>query len=663
MSSPNALREHWILLVLLFLGLLIYLPGLSGGYILDDFGNLVENTAFAPVTLHAHFWAAIWSSGSGPTDRPLSMLTFALQDWFTGLAPWPLKLVNVLIHAANGFLVFRLTRAVLGFIWRDRHGIATTSSISPWLIGPSTLALLITAAWLLTPIQLTAVLYVIQRMESLSALFVLGGLLLYWQGRMRLLNGQAGGWWRILAGLLGGTTLAVLAKETGVMLPVYAFLLEWLVLRGRVSAGFEPKFVVLYALVLFLPGIAGVLYTLPSALNGTAYASRPFDLAQRLWTEGRVLIDYLHWIIAPTPNALNLYHDDIRLSTGWFSPWTTAASWALITGLIGMALWLKKRVPLFALGVLWFFSGHALVSTYLPLELVYEHRNYLPSWGVFIALFGLVFAWTPVDKERRNIMRTLLFSTVLGLIVLYAGFTELRAQIWGNPYRLAYFQATTHPDSPRASYDLARTMLIMAPNAQSPLFQMGMAQMAKTADLPGASLEAEQALIFMAAKHQLTIPTEWWTKLRIKIENQPLSAESISGIYGLITCGISGICHYPQVAINELGKTLRIAVAKNPKNAAVVTLYANYCANITHDFTQAYQLMQRAVALDPKKYDYWKNLVTLQIAGGQFADAQAGIERMRELNGKGVHDASIAAMQHTLLEKEASSSAKAGAKK
>ena len=126
-----------------------------------------------------------------------------------------------------------------------------------------------------SPMQLTAVLYVVQRMESLASLFILAGLWLYWQGRMRLLAGQAGGWWRIWAGLLGCTVLAIFAKESGVMLPVYAFLLEWLVLRGRVAAGFEPKFVWMFALVLILPGIAGLLYTLPSALNGTAYASAP----------------------------------------------------------------------------------------------------------------------------------------------------------------------------------------------------------------------------------------------------------------------------------------------------------------------------------------------------------------------------------------------------
>ncbi|MHB9022029.1 MAG: tetratricopeptide repeat protein [Halothiobacillus sp.] len=845
-SVSLSLRDRLWVVALLLLTVLIYWPGLAGGFAFDDFGNLVDNAAFAPGAVRAHFWTAVWSSGSGPTDRPISMLTFAIQDWFTGLAPWPLKFVNVLIHVANGLLIYLLTRAVLGFVWardvppvggdssptRDAKIVGgdssptergtsrpeaprtaaasnltgfiasgtvsglkpllqggdagsvggdssptergtsqpeasrtaaasdltgsiasgTVSGLKPllqegcaaasgsarlpaactgWLISPNTLALLVTAAWLLSPMQLTAVLYVIQRMESLASFFMLAGLWLYWQGRMRLIYGQTGGWWRILAGLLGGTVLAVFAKESGVMLPVYAFLLEWLVLRGvmmsagsglnpphgvggdssptaRLNAGTLPSEVPrtaaasaltgsiasgtvsglkpllqegcaaasgsasfasginprlqaadrrrlfwLFAVVLFLPGIAGLMYTLPGVLNGTAYASRPFDLAQRLWTEGRVLLDYVHWIIAPTPNALSLYHDDIALSTGWFAPWTTAASWALIAGLIGAALWLKNRAPLFALGVLWFFAGHALVSTYIPLELVYEHRNYLPSWGVFIALFGLIFAWQPKDAERRALMRTLTVSGVLALIALYAGFTALRAHIWGNPYRLAYFESTTHPDSPRASYELARVMMIMAPDTDSPMFQMGFSQMENTAKIPGASIQADQALIFMAAKNRLPVQTAWWNNLRAKIARQPMSAEDVSALYSLINCGTNGVCKYTHEDIAELGQALQFAVTRHPKDPGILTLLANYSANISHDFPLAYTLMQQAVALDPKKFDYWKNLVTLQTAAGKLSDARAGIERMGELNGKGIHDAAIAGAEGALEKKEA----------
>lgn len=641
-----SVRDRLLFVMIVLLPILIYWPGLSGGFVFDDFGNLVDNSAFAPGAVAAHFWAAVWSSGSGPTHRPLSMLTFALQVLFTGLDPWPLKFVNVLIHTVNGVLIFVLSRMVLRFSF-EKHLVGRR-----WLITPELLALFVTAAWLFSPMQLTAVLYVIQRMESLSVLFVLSGLLMYWQGRQRLILGQRFAWVLIFLGLTGGTLLAILAKESGVMLPLYAFLLEWLILRGKSFDGyFESKLIWLFVVVLLIPGLAGLAYTLPSALNNDAYAMRPFDLAQRLWTEGRVMVDYLHWLIAPTSNELSLYHDDIAISTGWFAPWTTAASWILIVALIGSALWLRRRAPLYAMGILWFFGGQMLVSTYVPLELAYEHRNYLPSWGVYMALFGVLVAWQPVDIERRRLLRTLAVSGITALVVLFVAFTALRAQIWGNPYRLSYFEATTHPDSARANYDLARVMMIQAPNPESASFQMGLQQMQDTAKLKGANLQAEQAMIFMSAKNDLKVDPRWWVSMRAKVGRQSFSQEDVSALYSLITCGTNDVCKYTEQDRVQLGKTLAFVVARYPKDAGVITLYANYAANVIHNFPLAYRLMQRAVALMPSQFNYWNNLVTMQIAMGDVSSAHAGIERMRELNAFGRHDAEISALRVSLEKK------------
>ncbi|MBN2854948.1 MAG: hypothetical protein JXK51_01755, partial [Halothiobacillaceae bacterium] len=171
--------------------------------------------------------------------------------------------------------------------------------------------------------------------------------------------------------------------------------------------------------------------------------------------------------------------------------------------------------------------------------------------------------------------------------------------------------------------------------------------------LPGASIQADQALIFMSAKNNLPIAADWWQRLRAKIERQPLSAEDVGALYSLIQCSTNGVCRYTPQEIAELGQTLRLALSLHPNNAGIVTLLANYSANVTHDFPLAYQLMQRAVAIDPKKFSYWNNLVTLQIAAGKFSDARVGIERMGELNGKGIHDAEIASARAALAKKEA----------
>lgn len=640
--------DFWLVaLMLSVLTLIVYWPGLAGGYTLDDFSNIVDNPAFAPGRLDSNFWSAVWSSGSGPTDRPLSMLTFAMQAYFTGLAPWPLKFVNVLIHIVNGVLVLILMRALLRYLHE------TSLQKHPVLIGPDLLAALIAAAWLFSPMQLTAVLYVVQRMESLSAMFVLAGLVLFWFGRLRLMRGRSGAWPLILGGLVGGTLFAALAKETGVMLPLYAFLLEWIVLRGRGAGGvFDSKLIWLFALLLLLPGLAGVIYTLPAVLNGTAYTGRPFDLAERLWTEGRVLIDYLQWILAPTLNKLSLYHDDIAISTGWFSPWTTATSWMLIALMFGAAWKLRARMPLVSLGVFWFFGGQALVSTYLPLELAYEHRNYLPSLGVYITIFSLIFTLRVDSQQRTEIIRTLALASVSALIVLFGFFTTLRAQIWSDPYRQAYFESTTHPGSPRASYELARIMMIIAPDVDSPLFHIGFKQMMAAARMPGSSLQPDQALIFIASKKHLHVSPMWWSALRDKIGRVPLSPEDISALYSLIGCGIDNVCDYTPSDVSQLGRTLAHAEKCQPKNPGILTLYANYAANISHDIPLAHQLMMRVVVLAPGNFNYWKNLIVLQIALGDLSAAKAGIERLHELNSFGRYDADIRSVQRSFRDKQ-----------
>ena len=611
---------------------LVYWAGLRGGFVFDDFGNLVDDPRFAPAALHAHFWTAVFSGHAGPFDRPLSMLSFALQMRWTGFDPWPLKFFNLLLHLVNGALVYALSTQVIGAALK-RH---TERS----LLGSSLLSALVAAAWLLAPIQLTAVLYVVQREEALAATFVLLGLLGYWHGRMRLIDGRPHAWRWICGSLVLGTLLATSAKETGVMLPAYAALLEWVVLRGEGDA--QRRLPWLYLLLLILPGVLGLAWLLPGVLDGAAYATRTFTLMQRLLTEGRVLVDYLHWTLAPQPDALSLYHDDLVVSSGWFAPWTTAASWALLGALFVAALALRRRLPLVSLGLLWFFAGQSLVSTIIPLELAYEHRNYLPSWGVFLAAFGLIDAWRPRAAQARSTLRTLVVAALLALIGLYALFTGIRAQVWSSPYRLAYFEATLHPRSPRAAYDLGRIELMMAPSRQSTLHGFGMQQMVYAAKLAGADLQPWQALVFMAAKYGDPVNPQWWRGMERVIETTPMSAEDVGALYSLIHCGIVGVCRYDAGDLQQLGEVLALAVQRAPGRAELITLQANYEANLRHRLPQAYALMQRAVALAPGDYAYWNNLVQMQLAGRLYAQASAGIERMHELDRFGVHSAELA---------------------
>ena len=656
---PPWMRLALALAALALLGWLVYLPGLHGGFVFDDFSNIVDQPALDPRSLHGHFWQAVWAGRAGPFSRALSMLSFAWQVRVWGMQPLPMKVFNVLLHLLNAGLLAWLSLRVLQ--WLDAREREQLGPGAPgWVLSPRALAVLVAGAWLLAPIQLTAVLYVVQREESLAACFVLLGLLGYWHGRMLLRDAvQAGAaqrraWSWIWGSLLGCTVLAALAKETGVMLPAYAAVLEWVVLRGDcggAAASQERRdarcsLLGVYALLLVLPGLLGLAWLLPGALSGAAYAQRDFTLGQRLLTEGRVLVDYLHWILLPNPGTLSLYHDDLRVSTSWLHPWTTAPSWLLLAALLGAALWLRRRRPVVSLGVLWFFAGHCLVSTFVPLDLVYEHRNYLPSWGVFLAAFGLLGSWRP--REARN-WPFVAGVACAGLLALYAGFTAIRAQVWGNPLRLAYFEATAHPRSPRAVYDLGRVLYLIAPSVDSPQFRQARRAMVQASEIAGADLQPMQALVFMQAKQGLPVPQAWWEQLRLRVSRQGLGVENVGALYSLVQCAVDKVCRYVPEDLRQLGDLLDAGVRAHPEDAQMITLRANFEANVSHRFPQAYADMLRAVALDPGRFDYWSNLVRLQIAGRQLSQASVGLERLRELDPFDLHRAQRLALRRQWL--------------
>lgn len=612
-----------------------YGPGLAGGFVFDDYPNILLNEALqvSGISASALLNAAL-SSDAGPFARPLSMLSLAVQVAYTGFAPYPLKLANVAIHLGNGTLIFFLSRAVLQALG-DR-----LVSASPWMgaVFPPAVA----AAWLLAPINLTAVLYLVQRMESLSTLFVLIGLLAYLHGRMQLVGGRQAGLAWMAGGLVGFTILAALAKETGVLLPAYAFVLEW-VLFGfcfKADAAYDDRVVALFAVVLIAPGLLGILSTLPQAVTGESYAGRQFDLGERLLTELRVVVDYLKWIMLPDLGELGLYHDDYLVSHDWLSPVSTLLSALLLAALLALAVWLKARRPLVSLGLFLFFVGHSLVSTYLPLELIYEHRNYLPSFGLFLAFFSLLLL-----EPRHGVWRVGGLALTSGLILLAAFITTLRAGEWASPGRLVYIEATRHPASPRANYELGRVFGEQAQDINGPAFAMAVKSFEVAAGLPNSGLLPLQGLVFVKSRLGGEIEPALWARMKAAIESGPLARQDVTALHSLIICRSQGVCTF-QAAL--LGEVLELAVQRNPTLADLQTLYANYAINVIGDSASGLRLMSRAVALAPQNPQYWANLISLQIALGMFAEARTGLRYLGELNRFGNLNQTIAKLEAIL---------------
>ena len=464
MQHPRltALPAFAALLAVLALVIIAYRPGLQGPFVFDDQANILDNPTLRVSELSAaNLGAATGGAQAGPLGRPLAYISFALDYWRTGGAPQAadFKRTNLAIHLLNALLVFLLSRRLgeqvfgrqlFGGPGRTGGGHARDRRVL-WF------ALAAAASWALHPIQLTSVLYVVQRMTSLSGTFTLLALLGYLYARTAAGAG---------AGRLAGAALvplaaaaAVLTKETGTLLPLYVLALEVTVLRSarpwpalrqrwrRLSPAWRRLGMLGAAVVL-----AGACAAVTAHYSG-GYGARPFTLVERLLTEARVLWFYLGLVVAPGLDRFGLHHDDIALSTGWFVPLTTAPAVLGIVALAGLAVMLRRRAPLAALAVLWFLLGHSLESTVVPLEIAHEHRNYLPllgpCWLLAAGLLRLVLRHRPAARAASPLVAGVFVVCALAVL------TGLRAEQWSHERVLAEYEALHHPRSARAHNALA----------------------------------------------------------------------------------------------------------------------------------------------------------------------------------------------------------------
>lgn len=429
----------WLYLAILIIAvLLVYYPGLSGAFFFDDQTSILDN---ANLQIFDGSFSSLLSASqggtAGPLGRPVSQLSFVLNYYFSGFNPFSFKVTNLAIHCFNGILVFFLARRLI-----------TLSR--PKIIGRDStlLAGFVAAAWLLHPIQLTSVLYVVQRMTSLSALFLFTAMLLHTAARQREKLTHAGIGMLILAWAVLWP-LSVFSKESGMLFPGFVAAYE-LIIRRHAHGGLDW-----FGRIIFgsagVAIIGAVIYLLTPYAHWlwSGYEFRIFTLYERLLTEARVIWIYLGLIFMPHQEAFALYHDDILISSGLLSPWTTLPALIGLGGLGWLAWWARARFPLLAFAIIWFFIGHSMESTFIPLEIAHEHRNYVALFGILL----LPIAVWPTTILQAGKCRTVSIALLAAVLVYFALNTALRAHQYGNEIRRTQLDAMYHPDSARTNYD------------------------------------------------------------------------------------------------------------------------------------------------------------------------------------------------------------------
>jgi hypothetical protein len=416
MKSPSIRDNILAFFIIIALIVITYSNGMHAEWHLDDFDNIVNNSN---VHLQSLTWPEIekalhgMEKSGGHISRPLSYLSFAMNYYWDGLHVFGYHVINTAIHCLASIFLFLLIRNILMLpIFKGRY--------EKWALG---IAFAATILWSTSPVQVTAITYIVQRMASLAGLFYVMTLYFYLKTRTAQ-NPWSKGAFAFVAGLSALSAFGT--KENTLMLPVVIALLE-LLLLGEFPKKHIRQILLAAGMTLIAISIGVFFFVDLSTITGN-YGIRPFSMEERLLTEPRILFLYVSLLLFPVPSRLMLYHD-IAWSTSLFDPITTIVAITAIVFLIVLSISISRTSPLIAFCILFFILNHVIEGSFISLELIFEHRNYIPSMFFYLPLVLIAADCL----ESRKIPKICKFFVIAGFIFAVA------FQMYGTHMRNAIF--------------------------------------------------------------------------------------------------------------------------------------------------------------------------------------------------------------------------------
>ena len=412
----SALRSSIAALLLAIVLLIAYAGTFHASWHYDDYANIVNNPNIRMTHLS---WSSLKEALSAGLyhqliGRPLAYLSFALNYRLGELDPFGYHVVNWLIHWLAALFVFLFVRKLVS---------------SPVLQGcyekqADTIALIASLLWAVHPIQVTAVTYVVQRMTAMAGLFYIMAMYFYLKAR------RANGYVRpsLHFGLCALCAIcAMLSKENAILLLYALWLLDLMLIQGVNRTSLRRNFVLAGGLTLIVFAVA-FLYTNPINMF-KPYPQRPFTWVERLLTEPRVLFRYLGLLIMPMISHMAIVHD-ITISHALTQPWSTTWAMAGLLAIVSGLGLVARKYPLFAFCGLFFFLNHAVEASFLNLELMYEHRNYIPSMLLFVPV-GIAVVKSLAWFSHRRLFQ----SMIIGCLLVVAA-SQIQTTIrYNRPFR------------------------------------------------------------------------------------------------------------------------------------------------------------------------------------------------------------------------------------
>ena len=424
-------HEGLLLLPLAIFVFALYFNTLDSPFIFDDVGNIQDNP-YIRLTKIGFGDIAKAALESPASNRPVANISFALNYYFHKYNIEGYHLVNILIHIATGILLYYFVKATLGIAsLRSRYGLYK------WI------PFLTAGLWIIHPIQTQSVTYIVQRMNSMAAMFYVLSFLLYVKARLAEEKRKKVALFTfcVLTGII-----ALGSKEIAATLPFYILLYEWFFFQ-EVSLSWFKRHILLLIVILVLLSITALMFlgAHPLEIILNSYKARDFTLTQRVLTEFRVVIHYVGLLIFPHPSRLNLDYD-FPLSYSLFDPITTLFSLGGIFGLIALAIYMAKKEPLLSFCILWFLGNLAIESSVIGLEIIFEHRTYLPS--MLVSLMAITLAYQYLKQRRIRV------AALCVIVMVYSVWTYERNSVWGDNVTLWTDCVEKSPGKARPHYNL-----------------------------------------------------------------------------------------------------------------------------------------------------------------------------------------------------------------
>ena len=622
--------RRFFLFLCALLTLLIYAPGLSGDFEFDDSVNILDNSAIKIDKLsQANILGAALSGKSGPLGRSVSMLSFAVNYYFTEFEPFFFKLTNVLIHILAGFGVYAFTKQLTLALYKQADN--QRRALHATIVASTTAGI-----WLVHPLNVTSVLYVVQRMTSLAALFTFWALALYIRGRSQTLEGHhAKGLILILIGLGPMTALAALSKENGLLTPYLILCVELIVFRFASNHKITRLLLItLFSAIVLVPLMVGMFnFDRLAAYVTSGYLQREFSLSDRLLTQPHVLVFYLRMLLLPSASAMGIYHDDFPISSSLAQTSSTLLPAAGIFALIFVGIFAIRRAPALAIGILWFFIGHSLESTFFALEMVHEHRNYLPIVGpIFAAAY---YFW---HSDFTALAERIKWGTVFAAIIVFSAVTYGRSVEWSHLVDHAAIEAHNHPKSERANYAMGRIYGMLYNNEKkTEMVVLADRYFAVAGASGGSSIFPITARIQLAYKARIE-PASGLVEMAAKRlqYGRPWEANMVA-LNGIVNCQLTQYCRLADSDIT----TMLFAVLANPHasrkmKASAHSILGGFYVMKLDNYELGLVHMKAAVEVEPDRIEYRWELMRLYEAVGQLEAAAAELESVARLDAWGL---------------------------